>query len=77
MSLSLGTMALQMNENRKNEVVITLKGPIDQAMIEHVVKYMRYLQIVRKSKATQAEIDKLVDEVDTAMWRKRRKRMAS
>ena len=77
MSLSLGTMALQINENRKNEVVITLKGPIDQAMIEHVVKYMRYLQIVRKSKATQAEIDKLVDEVDTAMWRKRRKRMAS
>ena len=73
----MGTMALQINENRKNEVVITLKGPIDQAMIEHVVKYMRYLQIVRKSKATQAEIDKLVDEVDTAMWRKRRKRMAS
>jgi hypothetical protein len=70
-------MALQISEGKKNEVVITLTGPIDQAMIDHVVKYMRYMQVLRKSKASQADIDKLVDEVDTAMWRKRRKRMAS
>lgn len=70
-------MAIQINENKKKQVVITLSGPIDQAMIEHVVKYMRYLQLIGKSKATQADIDSLVDEVDTAMWRKRRKRMAS
>ncbi len=70
-------MPLKISENKKNELVLTLSGPIDQAMIEHVVKYMRYLQITRRSKATQADIDKLADEVDTAMWRKRRKRMAS
>jgi len=70
-------MALKISENKKKEVVITLSGPIDQAMIEHVVKYMRYLQVLGKSKATQADIDKLVDEVDTAMFHKRRKRLAS
>lgn len=70
-------MPLKISENKKNELVLTLSGPIDQAMIEHVVKYMRYLQIARRSKATQADIDRLADEVDTAMWRKRRKRMAS
>jgi len=70
-------MALKISENKKKEVVITLSGPIDQAMIEHVVKYMRYLQVLGKSKATQADIDKLVDEVDTAMFHKRRKRLVS
>jgi len=70
-------MALKISENKKKEVVITLSGPIDQSMIEHVVKYMRYLQVLGKSKATQADIDKLVDEVDTAMFHKRRKRLAS
>ncbi len=70
-------MALKISENKKKEVVITLSGAIDQAMIDHVVKYMRYLQVLGRSKASQTDIDKLVDEVDTAMWRKRRKRMAS
>lgn len=70
-------MALKISENKKKEVVITLSGSIDQAMIDHVVKYMRYLQVLGKSKASQADIHKLADEVDTAMWRKRRKRMAS
>lgn len=70
-------MALKISENKKKEVVITLSGPIDQAMIDHVVKSLRYLQILKKSKATQADIDKLADEVDTAMWVKSRKRMAS
>jgi len=44
-------MALQISEGKKNEVVITMTGPIDQAMIEHVVNYMRYKQVLRKSKA--------------------------
>ena len=70
-------MALKISENKKKEVVITLSGPIDQTMIDHVVKSLRYLRILKKSKATQADIDKLADEVDTAMWEKRRKRLAS
>ena len=70
-------MALKINENKKKEVVITLSGPIDQAMIDHVVKSLRYLQVLKKSKATQADIEKLADEVDTAMWQKRRKKLAS
>jgi hypothetical protein len=70
-------MALKISENKKKEVVITLSGPIDQAMIDHVVKSLRYLQVLKKSKATQADIEKLADEVDTAMWQKRRKKLAS
>jgi|LakMenE18May11ns_1017448.scaffolds.fasta_scaffold9926431_2 hypothetical protein len=70
-------MALKISENKKKEVVITLSGPVDQDMIEHVVNYMRYLQVQRKSKATQADVDRLAMEVKRSMGRKRRERMAS
>jgi hypothetical protein len=38
---------------------------------------MRYLQVQRKSKATQADVDRLAMEVKRSMGRKRRERMAS
>jgi hypothetical protein len=70
-------MALKISENKKKEVVITLSGPVDQALIEQVVNYMRYLQVNRRSKASQADVDKLADEITRSMASKRRKRMAS
>jgi hypothetical protein len=70
-------MALKISENKKKEVVITLSGPVDQAMIEQVVNYMRYLQVNRRSKASQTDVDKLADEITRSMASKRRKRMAS
>lgn len=70
-------MALKISENKKKEVVITLSGPIDQAMIEHVVNYMRFLQVQRKSKATAADVEGLATEVKRSMAHKRRERLAS
>lgn len=69
-------MALKISENRK-EVVITISGPITQEMIMHVAEYLRYRQLVSKSKATQADVDRLATEVKQAMGRKRRERLAS
>lgn len=70
-------MAVKISENKKKEVVITLSGPIDQAMIEHVVNYMRFLQVQRRSKATAADVERLATEVKRSMARKRRERLAS
>jgi hypothetical protein len=70
-------MAVKISENKKKEVVITLSGPIDQAMIEHVVNYMRFLQVQRRSKATDADVKRLATEVKRSMGRKRRERLAS
>lgn len=70
-------MALKISENKKKEVVITLSGPITQEMIVHVAEYLRYRQLVSKSKATQADVDRLATEVKRSMARKRRERLAS
>ena len=70
-------MALKISENKKKEVVITLSGPIYQAMIEHVLNYMRFLQVQRKSKATVADVERLATDVKRSMARKRRERLAS
>jgi hypothetical protein len=70
-------MALKIGENKKKEVVITVSGPITQEMIMHVAEYLRYRQLVSKSKATQADVDRLAAEVKQAMGRKHRERLAS
>lgn len=70
-------MALKISENKKKEVVITVSGPITQEMIVHVAEYLRYRQLVGKSKATQSDVDRLATEVKRSMGRKRRERLAS
>jgi hypothetical protein len=70
-------MALKIGENKKKELVITVSGPITQELIMHVAEYLRYRQLVSKSKATQADVDRLAAEVKHAMGRKHRERLAS
>ena len=70
-------MALRISENKKKEVVITVSGPITQELIMHVAEYLRYRQLVSKSKATQADVDRLATDAKRAMARKRRERLAS
>jgi hypothetical protein len=71
-------MALQIRENKKKEVVITLSGKIDPEQVEQAMRYLRYLALTSTmKKVTQAEVDALAAEVKHGMARKRRKKLAS
>lgn len=49
-------------ERIDNEVIIRLPGSIDTTDLEEMVDYIRFKEITSKSKATQDEVDSLVNE---------------
>ena len=62
-------------ERTKNEVIIRLPGSIDTSDLEEMVDYIRFREIVSKSKATQDEVNSLVKEVKKGRWEANRKRL--
>lgn len=57
-----------------NEIVITVSSSVDNFGLQRLIDYVKYLEATSKSKAKQAEIDKLADEVNASWWGKNRKR---
>jgi hypothetical protein len=70
-------MSFTVKRNKKNELVVTISGPITDQVLSRLSGYLRILELTKDSTATSDDVAKLADTVDTAMWRKRRKRMAS
>ncbi len=50
-------------ERTKEEVIIRLPGNIDVSDLQDMTDWFQYKEIVRKSKATQKDVDKLVKKV--------------
>ena len=57
-----------------NEIVIKLSSNVDSFGLQRVIDYLKYLEATSKSKAKQADIDKLADEVNVDWWSKNRNR---
>ena len=57
-----------------NEIVIKLSSNVDSFGLQRVIDYLKYLEATSKSKAKQADIDKLADEVNADWWSKNRNR---
>jgi hypothetical protein len=71
-------MRIKVEQNKKRETVITLPVKFDEAALDEAFRYMRYLYLTRGyKKVTQADADKLADEITAAAARKRRKKLAS
>ncbi len=70
-------MSFSVKQNKKNEYVVTIGGPITDEVLIRLTSYLRILELTRKSTATTTDIEKLADTADTAMWSKRRQRLAS
>lgn len=62
-------------ERINNEVVIRLPGSIDTTYLEEMIDYIRFIEITSKSKATQDEVDLLVNEIKKGRWEKNRERL--
>jgi hypothetical protein len=67
-------MIIERVEN--NKIVITFSSNVDMFGIQRLIDYGRYLEATSKSKAKQAEIDKLADEVNESWWNKNKHRFS-
>lgn len=57
-----------------NQIIITVSSSVDSFGLQRVIDYVKYLEATAKSKAKQADVDKLADEVNALWWKKNRKR---
>lgn len=62
-------------EQKNNDrIVITLSSTMDSFGLQGLLDYIKYLEATSKSKAKQADVDQLADDVNAAWWTKNRKR---
>lgn len=58
-----------------NQITITVSSSVDSFGLQRLIDYVKYLEATAKSKAKQADINKLADEVNASWWTKNRKRL--
>jgi hypothetical protein len=61
-------------ERTSSEVIIRLPASVDTEGLQRLVDYLIYKEVTSKSKAKQADVDKLAKEVKKGWWKKNRKR---
>ena len=61
-------------ERTADAIIIKLPTNINIEEIQRFLNYLRYKEIVAKSKATQEDIDKLAREVNKSWWEKNKHR---
>ncbi len=61
-------------ERTNNEVIIRLPSYVDTEGLQRLVDYLSYKEVLSKSKAKQADVDKLAKEVKKGWWKKNRAR---
>ena len=66
-------MLIEQTDNKR--ITITVSSSVDSFGLQRVIDYVKYLEATSKSKARQADIDKLADEVNAAWWNKNHKRL--
>ncbi len=61
-------------ERTNEEIIIKLPSSVDTIGLQRLVDYLTYKEATAKSKAAQADIDKLAKEVKKDWWVKNRNR---
>ena len=61
-------------ERTHDEVIIRLPSYVDTEGLQRLVDYLTYKEATSKSKAEQADVDKLAKEVKKGWWTKNRSR---
>lgn len=57
-----------------NELIIRLPSSVDTTGLQRLLDYLQYKEATTKSKAKQADIDKLAKDVNKNWWEKNKKR---
>ena len=61
-------------ERTAESIIVTLPASFDISEIQRFLGYLRFKEIVSKSKATQIQIDELAREVNKSWWQKNKQR---
>lgn len=61
-------------ERTNDEIIIRLPKSVDAEGLQRLVDYLTYLELTSKSKANQADIDQLADEINKKWWTKNKNR---
>jgi hypothetical protein len=59
-------------ERINNEIIIRLPGDINIDELQDMTDWFQYLELTRKSKAKQTDVDTLVDQIKKGRWNKRK-----
>lgn len=62
-------------ERTNKEVIIRLPSYVDTEGLQRLVDFLSYREATSRSKATQADVDKLAKEVKKGWWAKNRDRL--
>ena len=65
---------MQIERIENNRIVITMSSAADVFGIQRLIDYGRYLEATSQSKATQADVDQLADQVNESWWNKNKHR---
>ena len=68
----MNSMLIERSDN--DSIVITLPSGVDRFGLQKLIDYAKFLEATAKSKAKQADADKLADAVNTDWWAKNRQR---
>jgi hypothetical protein len=55
-------------ERNKNEIMVRFKAGNNASKVQSILNYLRYVEITANSVATEADIDKLLDESKKGRW---------
>jgi predicted trehalose synthase len=61
-------------ERTKSEVIIRLPSYVDTEGVQRLIDYLSYKEATAKSKAKQADVDKLAQKVKKGWWETNRNR---
>ena len=61
-------------ERTADAIIVKLPTNIDIEEIQRFLNYLRYKEVVSKSKATQEDVDELAREVNKSWWEKNKQR---
>jgi endonuclease III-like uncharacterized protein len=57
-------------ESKDNEIIIRISSNVNLEDIQKSLDYIRYKEILSKSKATELDVEKLAAEVNESWWSK-------
>lgn len=57
-------------ERTSKEILIRIPNTVDLEGAQRIIDYIRYQEVTSKSKAKQADVDKLADNINKGWWEK-------
>lgn len=64
-------------ESKDNEIIIRISPNVNLEDIQKSLDFIRYKEIISKSKATQSDVDSLAKEINKDWWSKNKSKYIS